>query len=149
MTIDPRTFTGKTFEFDWVGYLHTTAVEITIPDLTKLKYKTWGDWGPTYNFTLDRNDPITIKYGRSNAIKSKQKELVFETPMDPTLRKQYPLYLIIRDTEKIFDLNLYIDQYHDLRRVEIVRTHDHVNIFEQDYPSRFDQLADSPLGGLA
>ncbi len=131
---------GRKFTYKWDETLHSTNVEIQLPNLQKLKNSVWGDWGPMYTFELIDEEPITISYNGKDR-KLDQKLLLIESPMIADEREKYPYYILVEDGEFGFNHYLYLDRKFELTKVVIKRLPDHVTLFET-FP-RFSRLLTS------
>lgn len=98
--------------------MHITQVEVRLPELSKLRYQLWADWGPMYSFTLAPEDPLMICYN-DVTVKLEQKKLRLESPMLVKRRAKYPLFFIIEDFERELIFELYLDRDDALGEVRI------------------------------
>ncbi len=123
---------SKTYSFEWSDPVHKTKVEAEIPDLEKLGYSAWADWGPMYAFQVKPNNPLKMSYN-GDEYELRQQQLRIESPMLASERERYPFYLLIEDDHKGLDLYLYLNSSHDLGKVRVVRREDGIKLFEKAY----------------
>ena len=131
MELNLKSLSNKNYKFKWKDPMHSTLVEVKLPDLTQLEYSLWGDWGPMYTFRLLENEKLLLKYNGETA-KVTQDKLNVDSPAYATDRDQYPFYFSIEDQAKKLKFNLYINKNYDLGKVEVIRTKDKVKLFECD-----------------
>jgi hypothetical protein len=129
MELNIDLLSNKKFKFKWESPVNNTMVEVTLPNLSKLKYTVWGDWGPVYNFKLTPTEVIKIKYDKK-VVRSKQKTLTIESPILSEERQKYPFYFIVEDSRSKFNYHIFLDRYYRLKKVRIISIRDKVNIVQ-------------------
>ncbi len=120
MELNLSAISGKVFQFNWNDPMHSTLVEVKIPNLSQLRHTAWGDWGPMYRFTLKESNPIQISYNGKN-LESKQGELRIESPMLAQLRKKLPYYIVVEDKANQLDFHLYVNHNYELGKIEVIK----------------------------
>ena len=110
--------------------MNSTDVEVTLPDLSKLEYSVWGDWGPMYKFNLTDQAVVKIKYNEDE-YNSSQKQLKIESPMLARERDELPFYIIVEDQSKNLKFKLYIDTDYNLAKVTEHRIRNNVYTYEE------------------
>ena len=98
----------KNYQFEWIDPMHNTRVEVDVPDLTKLKYSLWGDWGPMYTFQINEHDSLKIRYNGEN-VDSTQKTLRVDSPLLFSERIHHPYVLKVEDDIRHLAFHLYLD----------------------------------------
>lgn len=129
MELNFEAISKKNFKFTWNDPMHTTEVEISVPNVSALKHSVWADWGPMYTFELTEFESVRIKYNDS-VFDSTQKKLRIESPMLAAERECYPFFLIVEDSVKNLNFHLYLDTDYDLGKVEVIRGKDRVKLFK-------------------
>ncbi len=131
MELNINKISRQKFRFVWDDPMHSTEVEIFVPDLTKLRYSVSGDWGPHYTFKLNEFESIAIKYN-GNSFDSTQKWLYINSPMMADEREAYPFLLKIEDSAKHLVFHLYINSDHEFGKVDVIRSQDGTKLYEFD-----------------
>lgn len=129
MELKVEQLSNQVFSFFWEDPMHFTLVEIAIPDLTKLEYSVWGDWGPMYTFGLNELHKVGIQYN-GVSFESSQVQLKVESPFFARERDHHPFYLIIEDPKRDVDFHLYLTKTYELGKAQVRRTRDDVMLFE-------------------
>ncbi len=110
----------KHIKFNWTDALQSTKIDIRIPDLKGLECESWGDWGPTYDFYLNPEEPIVLEIDQKKR-KLDQKVLRIESPILAVDRKKTPYFFVIEDKELGFRFSIYLDKNFNLHRVSATR----------------------------
>lgn len=129
MELNFSRISNQSFKFKWDDPMHSTVVEVSIPDLSKLEHSVWGDWGPMYTFQLNEFEGISIKYNE-NLFDSIQKQLRVDSPMLAAEREVYPYFLIVEDSKRHLNFHIYINTDYELGKVQVIRSSDYIKLFE-------------------
>lgn len=130
MELNIGAVSNQKFDFIWGSPMNSTDVEVTLPDLSKLEYSVWGDWGPMYKFNLTDQAVVKIKYNEDE-YNSSQKQLKIESPMLARERDELPFYIIIEDQSKNLKFKLYIDTDYNLAKVTEHRIRNNAYTYEE------------------
>ena len=102
----------KSFAFQFSGLFECSSIKVSIPDLSQCDYSVIGDWGPTYRVQLNHDFPIGLELQTPEGWQLFQitpKTLAFESPRDPEVRSETPLFTRIPWPEKDLFLNVYFN----------------------------------------
>jgi hypothetical protein len=125
---------NSTFQFSLQDPFHSTDVLVQLPDLTKVRYTVWGDWGPMYTFHLDPNDQVLISYN-SQSRRLDQNILLVESPVVAKEREQYPFYVLVEDKKLQLKIFLYLNPNLKLGKVVVQRMTDRAVLYEAFPPA--------------
>lgn len=131
MELNVSKISHKIFKFTWEHSLHSTQVEVKIPDLTCLECTVIGDWGPMYTFRLNAQNPVLLRYN-GVTFESLQKDLHVGSPMIAVQRDQHPYFIKIEDSQRGHVFHLYLNTDHELGKVDVVSVKDRVKVFESE-----------------
>lgn len=95
MELNLKSLSNRIYRFKWKDPMHSTLVEVKLPDLTQLKYSLWGDWGPMYTFSLIENEKLILKYN-GEPVQVSQDKLNVDSPAYATDRDLYPFFFYSR-----------------------------------------------------
>lgn len=108
----------KIYQFSCTTSSLNSNIKVQLPNLDDLSFNCFGDWGPCISFNLNKQEYISIQYDELTFVPLKQKNLVFDTPINPETRELYPLFLIISDRDKNVNFRLYLKKDFMLGKVE-------------------------------
>ena len=140
MEPDVKAISQRKYDFVWSDPMHTTSVQVTLPNLAQLECSVWGDWGKMYEFRLTEVEFVTIKYNFEETNYS-QRILQIESPMAAKEREMFPFFLTIEDREKGLRFQIYLRKDYEMGKVEVLRREDRVKLFERKDSEIFSRMA--------
>lgn len=95
MQLDISKVSGKKFTFDWHDRGTVREVEVELPNLEKINFHQWGDWGPMYRFELGTDKRILFKIDQDLEYGLAQDFLEIESPLSANERAEFPFLIKI------------------------------------------------------
>lgn len=102
-------------------------IEVETPDLRRLDYRVWGDWGPMYSFDLPLDAVFSVRYseesGQSALYTVSPPTAAVESPMRALERERHPFLLSFFDTARGLQFRAFMDKDGEVDQVEVARVH--------------------------
>lgn len=118
MQLNLNKISDRKIQFEWEGPFEKKKVQVFLPKMESLKYDMWGDWGPMYEFKLNPQELIKISYNLEY-YSLEQRSLTIESPMEASVRKKFPFYLVVNDPKRGRAFKLFLDKSYELAKIEV------------------------------
>ena len=116
--LDIKIMSNKKISFDLLDLGFKKHVEIHFPDLESASFKSWGDWGPMYEFNISHSDPIKIAYDQE--LRSlNQTILKIESPVMPEERRATPFSINIEDKDFNVSYRIFLNNEYSVEKIQI------------------------------